>query len=295
MTRFPGATWRGSVPNQGGAMGQILGLVLHIQQGSEAGTDAWFHNPALKVSAHFGNPKSGAPDQWVEVGTVAWAEVDGNTNWISIENEGNSGDSLSASQLENAAQLLAWLHGLYGVPLQISDNPAGGVPGLTGHGLGGAAWGGHTDCPGAPILAQRPQIIARAAEILGNPAPQPPTPNPASPEDRMSFDSGEIKAGFGVTTMICPPPAQTINWGNVWLSFGADFGTAHIRVAAYVHGSGWRVVENFAVPDAGDRVNPFGGPLPAGTQKVSVERVRSAPSDTADAIPLGWLVEAMAK
>lgn len=164
MTLFPQARWRGPVPNQGGQMGRILGLVLHIQEGSEAGTDAWFHNPASKVSAHFGNPKTGQLDQWVEVGRIAWAEVNGNTNWISIENEGHSGDSLTASQLENVAQLLAWLHTAYGVPLAVSDST---VPGLTGHGLGGAAWGGHTDCPGAPILAQRSAIINCAAAILG--------------------------------------------------------------------------------------------------------------------------------
>lgn len=164
MSRFPQAIWRGPVPNQGGTMGPIHGLVLHIQEGSEAGTDSWFHNPASKVSAHFGNPKSGRLDQWVEVGRVAWAEVSGNTNWISIETEGKSGDSLTVSQLENAAQLLAWLHANYGVPLQISDSTR---PGLTGHGLGGSAWGGHTDCPGVPILNQRPAIIARATAILG--------------------------------------------------------------------------------------------------------------------------------
>lgn len=167
MTRFERATWRGPVPNQGGSMGPILGLVLHIQEGSEAGTDAWFHNPTSKVSAHFGNPKSGGLDQWVEVGTVAWAEVNGNYNWVSVENEGHSGDALTASQLENAAQLLAWLHVQYGVPLVISDTPAAGTPGLTGHGLGGSAWGGHTDCPGAPILGQRAAIIARAQQLLG--------------------------------------------------------------------------------------------------------------------------------
>lgn len=167
MTRFPGATWRGSVPNQGGAMGPIYGLVLHIQEGSEAGTDAWFHNPSSKVSAHFGNPKSGPLDQWVEVGTVAWAEVSGNTNWVSVETEGHTGDSLTASQLENTAQLLAWLHTTHGVPLAISDTPAAGTPGLTGHGLGGAAWGGHYDCPGTPILSQRAAIIARARQLLG--------------------------------------------------------------------------------------------------------------------------------
>ena len=169
MVRYLAANWRGPVPNQGGPMGKILGLVLHIQEGSESGTDAWFHNPASKVSAHFGNPKSGRLDQWVEVGIVAWAEVNGNTNWISVENEGHSGDSLTPSQFENIAELLAWLHTTFDVPLRISDTPVSGTPGLTGHGLGGDSWGGHLDCPGVPILAQRQAIITRAAQITGAP------------------------------------------------------------------------------------------------------------------------------
>ncbi|MEZ0112361.1 hypothetical protein ABH920_006380 [Catenulispora sp. EB89] len=180
MARFPKATWRGPVPNlTPGGMSAHRGLVLHIQEGTESGTDAWFHNPASQVSAHFGNPKSGPLDQWVDTDDRAWAEVDGNPEWISVENEGNSGDVLTASQLENAAQLFAWIHTTYGVPLQPSDST---VPGLTGHGLGGQAWGGHLDCPGQPILDQRPQIIARAAQIAGGaPTPKPPTPNPPTP------------------------------------------------------------------------------------------------------------------
>lgn len=171
MARYSGARWRGdTVPNETPhAMLGHIGLVLHIQQGTEAGTDSWFHNPAAKVSAHFGNPKSGPLDQWVDTDDRAWAEVAGNPYWVSVENEGNSGDQLTPSQLENVAELLAWLHTIYDVPLQISDNPAAGIPGLTGHGLGGTAWGGHTDCPGRPILDARPQIIARAAAIAGAP------------------------------------------------------------------------------------------------------------------------------
>lgn len=188
MARFPKATWRGPVPNRTpGGMSGHRGLVLHIQEGTESGTDSWFHNPASQVSAHFGNPKSGPLDQWVDTDDRAWAEVDGNPEWISVENEGRSGDTLTPSQLENVAQLFAWIHTTYGVPLQPSDST---VPGLTGHGLGGQAWGGHLDCPGRPILDQRPQIIARTAQILGGTAvPGPPGP-PPSPTPHSSFPFG---------------------------------------------------------------------------------------------------------
>lgn len=291
MTRFPGAVWRGPVPNQGGAMGPIRGLVLHIQEGSEAGTDAWFHNPSSKVSAHFGNPKTGPLDQWVEVGTVAWAEVSGNTNWVSIETEGHSGDSLTPSQFENTAQLLAWLHTTHGVPLTISDTPAAGTPGLTGHGLGGAAWGGHYDCPGSPILAQRGAIIARAQALLGAaPAPSTPTPIPTPTEDDMPvFAQGEIKPGQDAVTLVCPPPANfgSAGWGNMWFSLASTHGDAHVHVVGYVDGEGWsHDFPDVMVPDHGSRVNPFGGPLPTKIQKISITR-KGNPD-----VPVAYLIEA---
>lgn len=212
MARFPQATWRGPVPNMTpGGMTAHRGLVLHIQEGTESGTDSWFHNPASQVSAHFGNPKSGPLDQWVDTDDRAWAEVAGNPEWISVENEGNSGDALTPSQLENAAQLFAWIHSTYGVPLQLSDST---IPGLTGHGLGGQAWGGHLDCPGQPILQQRPQIIARAAQIAGVVAtPQPPSTTPPPPS------SSPI---FGGSPMATIPPSIGRFWPEIAGQFPAN-------------------------------------------------------------------------
>lgn len=166
MARFNKATWRGPVPNMspGQMVPHVRGLVLHIEQGTEAGTDAWFHNPASQVSAHFGSSKSGQLDQWVDTADKAWAIVAGNRFWVSIENEGNSGDSLSAEQIENCAQVLAWLHLQENVPLQPANTPS--ESGLGYHAMGGAAWGGHSDCPGRPIIDQRAHIIERAKQIV---------------------------------------------------------------------------------------------------------------------------------
>lgn len=176
MARFPEARWRGPVPNEtdGRMVRPFLGLVLHIEEGTEAGTDAWFHNPKAEASAHFGNPRTGQLDQFVDTNDKAWAEVAGNSYWVSVEHEGHSGDLLTASQLENDAHLLAWLHTTEGVPLQITDDP--NRSGLGTHAMGGSAWGGHTSCPGSPIAGQRQQIIDRAAQLTGGstvPCPAP--------------------------------------------------------------------------------------------------------------------------
>jgi hypothetical protein len=115
----------------------------------------------------------------------------------------------------------------------------------------------------------------------------------ASQGDDMSavFATGQLFDGAGAKTLICPPPANTgTNWGDVWFSLGSDFGTAAVRVAMYVHGVGWKIWENVSVPANGDRVNPCAGPVPAGTQKISV--VRLAGSEN---VPVGWLVEAQGR
>lgn len=167
MARMPGAVWIGPTVNRTvNGMVSVRGLVLHIQQGTEQGSEAWFKNPLSRASSHFLNPKSGQLRQLVDTRDRAWAEAAGNPNWVSVENEGLSGEALTESQLDNAAHLYAWLHRTHTtVPLQLTDDPA--VGGLGWHGMGGAAWGNHPDCPGKPIRAQRTEILARTEEILG--------------------------------------------------------------------------------------------------------------------------------
>jgi glycosyl hydrolase family 25 len=126
------------------------------------------------------------------------------------------------------------------------------------------------------------------------PAPAPPPTPSADPEDDAmpAFATGEITPGADAVTVVLPPPANlgTAGWGNVWFSLGADFGKATVRVAIFTHGQGWsHIYENVVVDAAADRVNPFGGPLPTGVQKISVKRV------TNPDVPLAYLVEAVHK
>lgn len=163
------------------------GLILHIQEGTEAGTFGWFNLTveerqavfdadwekkgkkgkkltAYASSAHFGNPKSGPLDQFLNTDDQAWAQGTGNGSWISVENEGFSGDSLTASQIDNLVRLLVWLNVTESVPLQLADTTEGS--GLGTHSMGGAAWGNHTSCPGDKIIAQRQEIIDAAIKMV---------------------------------------------------------------------------------------------------------------------------------
>lgn len=181
MTRWTDlADFVGPTPNEDpGGMSTVLGLVLHIQDGNQQGSITWCKNPAAKVSAHFFAPKTGRLLQLVDTADRAWAEADGNTHWLSVENEGWSGQDPTPNQIELCAQLLARANHEYGVALVSTDNP--GVGGLGWHGMGGDAWGAHPDCPGQPFLLARPHILARAGQILGLGTPIPPPPTRTAP------------------------------------------------------------------------------------------------------------------
>lgn len=224
MARFSGAEWIGPTPNETpGGQVDVHGLVLHIQEGTEAGSESWFKNPEAQASAHFLNPKSGGLRQLVDTNDRAWAEMAGNRHWISVENEGYSGEELTTSQLENVAQLYAWLHNTYGIPLQPTDDPNG--QGIGWHGMGGDAWGGHFDCPGDPIKAQRPAILARAQQILGGvPSGGGGSTGGDQPRQQVTIDG--LTYGYGTTgaqvrqvqqllvNQGCDPQGVDGDWGD---------------------------------------------------------------------------------
>lgn len=137
-----------------------------------------------------------------------------------------------------------------------------------------------------------PGTAAQLAAALKPPtaAPLPvPTPTSSEDDDMPTFVTGEIKPGADEVTMVLPPPANfgSAGWGDAWFSLGADFGTAHVRVAIFVHGQGWaHIYPDVVVDAAGDRVNPFGGPLPEAVQKISIKRTANPD------VPLAFLIEA---
>ena len=166
MARFSGAQWRPIPVNcTKGGQDSVHGVVVHIMDGSLSGTDSWFRNGAAQASSHFGTGKDGSLYQWVDTADRAWAQAGGNRTWLSVENEGRGGDALTDAQLNRNAQVLAWAHNVYGVPLQVTNDPNGN--GLGWHGMGGSAWGGHTSCPGSAVRAQLSEIVRRAQVIVG--------------------------------------------------------------------------------------------------------------------------------
>lgn len=210
------ATWRGPTPNQGPAMNQYRGLVVHIASGFYEGTISWQKNPDADVSSHFvtGRADNLPLAQCVDTDVAAWTQRDGNGEWLSIECEGfATGDPLhddypgwerlTDHQMDQIALVLARAATEYGVPLQLADHPNG--RGLGYHSMGaenGYNWG-HSSCPGEPIKAQLPEILRRAQSIGDGDMQQ---------SDRLAESTNFDQRTVGNAL------ADTVNLRNYWYS-----------------------------------------------------------------------------
>jgi hypothetical protein len=170
----------------------VNGLIVHIMDGTFEGSKAWFNNSRSKASSHFATNRGGGAQQWVDTKDKAWTQGAGNSDYVSVENEGNGGDALTDGQITRVAEILAWLHRVYAVPIRKAEKP--GDRGLGWHGMGGAAWGGHPDCPGDAVLAQFPEILRRAAEMAGE-TPKPTPPPVPSLQRNLYFRRQSYMAG----------------------------------------------------------------------------------------------------
>lgn len=138
------------------------GLVLHVQEG-EGSLYERFNTPGIKTSSHFWVSQEGETEQYVSVLDRAWAQVEGNGSWASVETSGFATRSLTEAQVDAVARIYTWGAGSHGWPPAVSEHPD--RPGLGVHAMGGAAWGGHA-CPGTLRSGQRAEIMRRVRERL---------------------------------------------------------------------------------------------------------------------------------
>jgi N-acetylmuramoyl-L-alanine amidase len=149
-------------------------IVIHIMDGTLAGTDAWFKNPRSSVSAHYGVGKHGEIHQYVaetdsafHAGTVdhpSWTGIKRsqqnpggyiNPNYytIGIEHEGFATDQWPAAQIETSKALITEIAARWAIQLDEA------------HVIGHHQIRASKSCPGSVI---------RISQLLGS--PQPATP-----------------------------------------------------------------------------------------------------------------------
>lgn len=148
----------------GGTLATSRGLVLHVQVGG-GDLRSYFDQPGVQASSHWWVGKLGRLVQYLPADRQSWAQAAGNSGWHSVETEGQPSEPLTDAQVATLGRLYAWGHAAWGWPLHLTDTTTG--TGLGWHGMGGAAWGGHTGCPGDIRKAQRAAILAAAGMTTG--------------------------------------------------------------------------------------------------------------------------------
>jgi N-acetyl-anhydromuramyl-L-alanine amidase AmpD len=90
-TDYPGASWNAACTcnYQTANRTSMTSIVVHVTQGSYAGTISWFKNPAADVSAHYVVRSSdGQITQMVREKDIAWHARSANPTSVGIEHEG---------------------------------------------------------------------------------------------------------------------------------------------------------------------------------------------------------------
>ncbi|MGH3312216.1 MAG: N-acetylmuramoyl-L-alanine amidase, partial [Streptomyces sp.] len=102
-----------------GRTAAISQVVVHVTQGSYAGTISWFKNPDSQVSAHYVIRSSdGEVTQMVRDGDTAWHAKGGNASAIGIEHEGFVDDPswFTDAMYRSSAALTKYMCDKYGIP-----------------------------------------------------------------------------------------------------------------------------------------------------------------------------------
>ncbi|MEV0580661.1 peptidoglycan-binding protein [Streptomyces sp. NPDC050392] len=118
---YPSALWVPADPNNfaTGRTAAIDKVVIHVTQGSYAGSISWFQDPASEVSSHYVVRSSdGQITQMVRDSDTAYHARSANASALGIEHEGFIDDPswFTDSMYRSSAALTAYLCGRYGIP-----------------------------------------------------------------------------------------------------------------------------------------------------------------------------------
>jgi hypothetical protein len=215
MAQFPGAIQKpistnfglvrsgGKIDRTAARPGGTTAVIYHVAASKAASLRDYFNLPAVRASSHLFVLYSGLVEQYVDADHVSWACGDGDLRAITVETQGVDGEPWTDAQVETLAQIAAWAHRTYDVPLRLMTSSATSQHGLGWHRLGvqgnfsgrpgllglhrsnlkterwSSAFG--KTCPGDDRILQMPTILARAKQITGSSDPGPsPAPAPAA-------------------------------------------------------------------------------------------------------------------
>lgn len=119
---YPDAAWVPASESNytSGRDSDVSAVVIHVTQGSYAGTISWFQNPEAQVSAHYVVQSSdGEITQMVREADTAWHARDGNPYSVGIEHEGYVDDPAWFTDVmyRSSAALTADIAAAHDIPL----------------------------------------------------------------------------------------------------------------------------------------------------------------------------------
>ncbi|MFE2748840.1 peptidoglycan-binding protein [Streptomyces scopuliridis] len=118
---YPDAAWvpANSANYAAGRSASISSVVVHVTQGSYAGTISWFQNPSSRVSSHYVVRSSdGAVTQMVRDSDTAYHARSANSSSLGIEHEGfiDNPSWFTDSMYRSSAALTRYLCDRHGIP-----------------------------------------------------------------------------------------------------------------------------------------------------------------------------------
>lgn len=182
---YPPAHWMAADPAnyRAGRSADIDTVIVHVSQGSYAGTINWFRNPDSRVSAHYViRSEDGDVTQTVRDGDTAWHALASNSRSLGIEHEGYVDEAswFTDAMYRSSATLTAHLCDAYGIPKDREH--------IVGH---AEVPGNHHTDPGPHWDWDRYMELVSSAEPV-DPAPSGAF-DPTDPIDRL-FDPADRSA-----------------------------------------------------------------------------------------------------
>lgn len=183
-------------------------ILLHTMVGTLWGTDNYFGQSGYSgTESHMGVGGDGSALQWQDDEYQADANLEANDDALSIETEDmgplfpdwdTSGDNVppwTDAQIEKIAQIVARWSVRHDIPLVLIEDTEDSTRGIGYHRQGADPWRKHGGeryteaygkvCPGDARIAQIPQVIARAKQIIAG--------DGGEVEDDMPYGPNELR------------------------------------------------------------------------------------------------------
>lgn len=174
ITRYPPADYRELPQANTEPELKPISIVWHTAVSISRSLYDFFNGRSNGVESHLYLRLDGTWEQYMPFDVQADCQRDGNRYAISIESQDNGASdpddiiSWSSAQMEASSEFLVWAHRQFGIPLRIC--PTYNAAGIGYHSLftGDPGWNKSHACPARRRIAQFPQILSRAQEILAN-------------------------------------------------------------------------------------------------------------------------------